>query len=463
MKSPSMNDFLVKSLWKQSAVVFTAMVLIALIFTYFLSRYKMAEDLSKTAFSTAEAFRSRILEGDIKLVEIQMRKLLQIEPEEAAVFLGPDLAPIYASHENQRISIERCEPLGTPCFSKQAMTGRIFLPIFFDEKRTNLLGYFYLVRSIKLDWIFLLLVFSIFVMGQLILLSGFYRITKSSSIKLASEVKGWAMRLRHDPKNQTPLSEPPFSELIFLKEAIEGLNDEIKKFENQAGDRAKLLTLRGIAHDLLTPVSQVQLYLACIENDVKGNPLLENLCKEMKSSLRKVAEIASQVKNLNEITQLTESTNLIATVQTEVELLRKSKPLVTKAITIKLVANGSKDIFVSMAPHEVSRIVQNLIENAVQASTHGSEIVVEIDAQHDHCRLSVNDSGHGIPLDLHKRVFDSDYTSKPATGTGLGLYVVKHLCEQRNGSVNLSSEPGKGTRIDISLPVFCKQGEFHAL
>jgi signal transduction histidine kinase len=73
----------------------------------------------------------------------------------------------------------------------------------------------------------------------------------------------------------------------------------------------------------------------------------------------------------------------------------------------------------------------------------------------------VADSGEGIPKHLHKKIFEPDFTTKPATGTGLGLFVVKHICEQREGFIELESGPTRGTKISIHVPD--SQGGTHAL
>jgi CheY-like chemotaxis protein len=67
--------------------------------------------------------------------------------------------------------------------------------------------------------------------------------------------------------------------------------------------------------------------------------------------------------------------------------------------------------------------------------------------------ISVADTGAGIPASLHSQVFDPFFTTKPVgSGTGLGLAMVKGFVVQSGGEVNLNSEPGRGTSIEILLP-----------
>ena len=72
--------------------------------------------------------------------------------------------------------------------------------------------------------------------------------------------------------------------------------------------------------------------------------------------------------------------------------------------------------------------------------------------------FEVTDSGIGIPLDKQQHIFDAFIQADSSTtrrygGTGLGLSIAKQLCEMMGGAIELSSEPGRGSRFVIDLPV----------
>ena len=461
-KRPSVKNYLEKAILKQSAVGFLAMVLISVVVTFFLSRYKMDTDLQKSAVAAAEAFRSRILEGDIKAVESQIHDVLGLGAGEEALILSPDFRRIYKSPHMDNPAVPRCEPVGLTCFDGYFGPGKIFLPIYFDEKRENLFGYLYLSKSVHFDWIYVAIVFSIFAVGYIALLLGLANVTKGSLGKLAQDLEGWALRLKRNPKDKNPLSAVPFSELAPLKEAIEGLNAQIETYETRAGERAKTLILRGIAHDILSPVAQVQYYLATLEKKFAGSLGADDMLSEMKTSLAKVAMIAAQVKCLNESAEPVDPIDLLEAAKTEIESLQKSDEISSKEIALTL-SIPSSPVFAPMTRVEIGRILQNLVQNAADASAPGSKVEIAISVQDGCSILSVKDEGTGIPRHLHKKVFEPDFTSKPATGTGLGLFVVKHICEQRDGSVELESQPNKGTKITVSIPSFAAFGGVHAI
>ena len=69
-------------------------------------------------------------------------------------------------------------------------------------------------------------------------------------------------------------------------------------------------------------------------------------------------------------------------------------------------------------------------------------------------RISISDTGCGIPADRVERVFDPFYTTKEAgKGTGLGLSIAYDIVKKHNGEIQVESEPGKGTTFTVQLPV----------
>ena len=94
----------------------------------------------------------------------------------------------------------------------------------------------------------------------------------------------------------------------------------------------------------------------------------------------------------------------------------------------------------------------NLLANARQAMPEGGSIVLTAGRQPDgHVCVSVEDTGCGIPPELHSRVFRAFFTTK-SNGTGLGLPITKKIVEDHGGTIRLESEPGRGSRFTILFP-----------
>lgn len=96
--------------------------------------------------------------------------------------------------------------------------------------------------------------------------------------------------------------------------------------------------------------------------------------------------------------------------------------------------------------------IQNLINNAVDASQPGQEVLVKTDVDDASWRVSVIDAGAGIPAEKQDSVFTPFFTEK-SNGTGLGLAVVQTVIKAHNGHIDWESQLGKGSRFTLSLPV----------
>jgi two-component system, sensor histidine kinase and response regulator len=104
---------------------------------------------------------------------------------------------------------------------------------------------------------------------------------------------------------------------------------------------------------------------------------------------------------------------------------------------------------------QISRAIQNVVVNAVQASIEKKGTVTVTCAQKDfYVDLRVEDNGAGIHPAQLNRIFDPYFTTKQAkSGTGLGLYITKKVVEDHNGSIKVESTSGVGTVFTIRLPL----------
>ena len=132
------------------------------------------------------------------------------------------------------------------------------------------------------------------------------------------------------------------------------------------------------------------------------------------------------------------------------------------------VNDGATDVTVRVDRTGLAQVLTNLLTNAAEVLPSGGRIGVAIDAitlppdaarvlaltPGSYCRLTVKDTGPGIPADQLSKVFDPFFTTKPqGKGTGLGLSVVAGLAKSWGGTVTVESALGEGTRFAVYLPV----------
>ena len=113
---------------------------------------------------------------------------------------------------------------------------------------------------------------------------------------------------------------------------------------------------------------------------------------------------------------------------------------------------------VSGDPDMLARVLVNLVDNAVKYTPEGGRITIRAEVVGGHLRVSVADTGAGIPEESLSRVFERFYRVDKARardqgGTGLGLAIVKHIIEVHGGRVWAESEVGRGSTFTLELPV----------
>ena len=103
-------------------------------------------------------------------------------------------------------------------------------------------------------------------------------------------------------------------------------------------------------------------------------------------------------------------------------------------------------------------VLENLVENALKYALPGGRVSVSARPEGDAAVFEVADDGPGIAAEHLPRIFERFYRvdkarSRELGGTGLGLSIVKHLVDSLGGAVSVSSEPGRGSRFVVRLPL----------
>jgi PAS domain S-box-containing protein len=127
-----------------------------------------------------------------------------------------------------------------------------------------------------------------------------------------------------------------------------------------------------------------------------------------------------------------------------------------KQVTVREYAVPKIDILAD--PLRVRQILYNLLSNGVKFTDPGGEVAVSAELDADSVRITVADTGRGIPEEECGRIFDKFYqvgytTAGVRQGTGLGLTICKQLVEILGGRIWVKSEPGKGSHFHFTLPV----------
>ena len=110
-------------------------------------------------------------------------------------------------------------------------------------------------------------------------------------------------------------------------------------------------------------------------------------------------------------------------------------------------------IFLTADRTRLIQVFVNLLTNACDASKPGDQVTVQARLEDGNGVIQVIDHGEGMAQDLLDQVFEPFVTTKaPRHGTGLGLSVVHRIVEDHGGQISIHSQPGRGTRVLLTLP-----------
>ena len=220
--------------------------------------------------------------------------------------------------------------------------------------------------------------------------------------------------------------------------------------------------VNNITHEFKTPIatislaSEMLLKPAILANEAKAKKYASIIYDEnirLKNQVEQVLQLAVLDRGTYKLNQ--ESLNLntvVEKVADSFQLLLKEKGGVLK---LQLDAVNNHIFADSM---HIENVISNLLDNAEKYSEGIPEITLSTFNRNDHVVIAVDDKGIGISAENQKHIFRKMYRVHTGNlhnvkGFGLGLYYVKRLVEAHNGTISLHSEPGKGSRFEIALPL----------
>jgi len=251
------------------------------------------------------------------------------------------------------------------------------------------------------------------------------------------------------------LSSPP--EIEDLAQAFNLMSNKLKEIDKMKSDFFSLM-----AHELRTPLASIK----------EGtNLMLEGIGGEVTDKQKRLLTITSEQSNrlidlVNSLLDLSKiEAGMIALNLTNSDIkslinkaVAETEPLaVAKNVTLKV--DIAQDLpIIKMDNERILQVLLNLIGNAVKFTTSGGKVTVSAQTVGQEVRVSVIDTGPGIPKENLNTVFDkfkqATITSYNTTkGTGLGLAIVKYIIIAHGGSVWVESEVGHGSTFIFALPV----------
>ena len=207
------------------------------------------------------------------------------------------------------------------------------------------------------------------------------------------------------------------------------------------------------AHEFRTPlaVMQLQLDLYNSTEHPTNDACAQQTIRMMTEQNERLSKMVKTLLDMSELQTVARDDEvaldaLVEEVLADLEPLAQEKAIHLTAQCDAVTMTGS-DIL-------LYRLVYNLVENAIKYNTPGGTVTVGADRQDQHIRLTVADTGTGIPEELKERVFEPFFRldksrSRALGGVGLGLALVREIVSVHGGSISVKDNPDGGTTFEV--------------
>ena len=243
------------------------------------------------------------------------------------------------------------------------------------------------------------------------------------------------------------------------------IRDQMQQFElaQEALRRSEKLAVTGrlaasIAHEINNPLEAVTNLIYLLRSEARSEQAQRYL-HEADQELARVAEITKHTLRFYREPNQAVRVDLVS-VMDSVLALYHSRLVAAKVVVQREVHQTACNVLAS--PGELRQVIANIVGNALDAMRNGGRLILRISEGKavangsPRARLSIADTGHGIPRHILHTIFEPFITTKGETGTGLGLWVSAEIVRKNGWSIRVHSctAPGRsGTAFSILMPI----------
>jgi PAS domain S-box-containing protein len=240
---------------------------------------------------------------------------------------------------------------------------------------------------------------------------------------------------------------------------------ELRQTQEQVIQQERLHALgemaSGVVHDFNNALSIISWYLELLERMPFEQEIDPPKVRAHMTTMRvAVVDAISVVRRLREFYRPRGAVEDVQSIDVNA-LVRQTKELTQPRWQVQAQAEGMRidlttelgDVpTVSGNPAQLREVLTNLVFNAVDALTRSGTITITTEPKGTHVYLSVADNGIGMSEEVRRRCLEPFFTTKGPSGSGMGLAVTYGIIRRHNGTLEITSEVGRGTRVTIGLP-----------
>ena len=231
---------------------------------------------------------------------------------------------------------------------------------------------------------------------------------------------------------------------------------ETKKANQEETEAMRREFTANVSHELKTPLHSISGFGELLKNGMVMEQDTGYFAEKIYNEAQRMIKLVQDIIILSRLDEGQENTTKSAVnlYQLAEGVIANLEPMADKnGITIELIG---QQVVMEGIPHLLNSMLFNICENAIKYNKPEGSVLVEVSEISGHPRITVRDSGIGIPMRDRSRIFERFYRvdkshSKEVGGTGLGLSIVKHAARLHNAKLDVDSIVGEGTLITVKF------------
>lgn len=247
-----------------------------------------------------------------------------------------------------------------------------------------------------------------------------------------------------------------YDEFSQLGEAVNAMTDKLEQVEISRQE-----FVSNVSHELKTPLSSIKvLSESILLQDNMPTEVYKEFLQDINNEVDRMTNI---INDLLSLVKLDDHSGITLNInETDVnkmlrEIVKRLTPLAGNK-NIDLVFEPNKDVTIDADEMKLSLAISNLVENGIKYTKSDGKVRVVVDADHQNCFITVQDTGIGISEAEQGKIFDRFYRvdktrDRETGGTGLGLAITHSTIMLHNGSIKVISSEGEGTTFIVRLPI----------
>jgi signal transduction histidine kinase len=207
----------------------------------------------------------------------------------------------------------------------------------------------------------------------------------------------------------------------------------------------------GVAHEVKNPLNAIGLHVEVVRAKLSRGQT--DVTQEMEIISREILRLDRVVKTFLDFTRPVELRLANVLLQDLVrEIVELARPQAEASKIRVVVEDPAEHVELRVDRDLMKQAVLNVVVNAIEAMPEGGELRFSAMAGEDSAEIFISDTGHGIAPELREKIFRLYFTTRKE-GSGIGLAMTFRIVQLHDGTIDFSSEPGKGTTFFIRLPV----------